>query len=249
MNYPLICSLGIALTCSSYAQEPGKKPNTPKQPWSDYVVHDGTRPTPQKVQTNGAITTPAPADAIVLFNGTDASAFTKQWKVKDGILIASPGNTHTKQHFADCQLHIEWRVPANRKIKNQAGGNSGIFLMDKYEIQVQESHTNVTYADGQAGALYGQTPPLVNASSPQGEWQSYDILFTAPRYQDGKLISPAYVTVIHNGVVIHNHQKFYGPTVFRKLAKYPEKHPEKAPIRLQWHSDPIEFRNIWIRPL
>ena len=249
MNLLLSTSLFIGIGSICLATEPGKKPDTPKQPWSDYVVHDGPRPTPEKVKTQGAVTTPAPADATVLFDGKDTSAFTKAWKVVDGSLVASPGDNHTKQSFGDCQLHVEWKIPTGRKIKNQKGGNSGIFLMDKYEVQVQESHTNVTYADGQAGALYGQTPPVVNASTAQGEWQSYDIVFTAPKYAEGKLVSPAFVTVIHNGVVIHNHQNFYGPTVYKSLAKYPKSHPEKAPIRLQWHNDPIEFRNIWIRNL
>ena len=238
----------LATCATSQALEPGNKPDTPKQPWSDYVVHDGTRPTPAKVVTQGAVSTPAPADAVVLFNGTDTESFTQKWAIKDGAMIATLKDTFTKQHFSDCQFHIEWRVPAGREIKNQSGGNSGIFFMDRYEIQVQESHTNVTYGDGQAGAIYGQTPPSVNASSPQGTWQSYDIIFTAPVYEEDKVVSPAYFTVIHNGVVIHNHQKCYGPTVWSALPKYPAEHPEKAPIRLQWHGDPIEFRNIWIRP-
>ena len=119
--------------------------------------------------------------------------------------------------------------------------------MGKYEIQVMESHTNVTYADGQAAAIYGQTPPMFNASAPQGEWQSYDVIFEAPEYNEEGMVKPAYVTVIHNGVVVHARQKFHGPTVFRKVAAYPKKHAKKAPLRLQWHSDPIEFRNIWIK--
>jgi len=232
-----------------WALEPGKKPNTPKQPWSDYVVHDGTRPQPNKVKTHGAVSVKAPGDAVVLFDGSNVDAFTKAWKVKDGVMIASPGDTKTKESFGDCQLHMEWKVPAGRKIRNQKGGNSGVFLMDRYEVQVLESHTNVTYPDGQAGALYGQTPPLVNASTPQGEWQSYDIIFEAPKYEDGKLKSPAYITVIHNGVVLHHRKEYHGPSVYRRIAKYPNKHPEKAPIRFQWHSDPIEYRNIWVRPL
>ncbi len=222
---------------------------TAKQPWSNYTVHDKTRPLPPKVKVDKPITTPAPSDAIVLFNGKGTSEWTQPWRVKDGVMIASPKDNLTKREFADCQLHLEWRVPAGRKVKGQSGGNSGIFLMNLYEVQILESHDNLTYADGQAGALYGQTPPSVNASLPQGSWQSYDIFFKAPRYDGKKLISPAYITVIHNGVVIHNHQQFYGPTKWRRVFKYPETHPEKAPIRLQWHRDPIEYRNIWVRPL
>lgn len=220
-----------------------------KQPWSDYGVHDETRPRPPKVSNRGAVTTKAPEDAVVLFDGKNTDAFTKVWRVKNGVMVASPGSTDTKQSFGSCHLHIEWKIPAGREVNGQAGGNSGLFLMKMYEVQVMESHTNVTYADGQAAALYGQTPPMVNASAPQGEWQSYDIIFEAPEYNDEGVVTPAYVTVIHNGVVVHAHQKYYGPTVFRKVANYPQTHPEKAPIRLQWHNDPVEYRNIWVKEL
>jgi len=218
-----------------------------KQPWSDYQVHDMARPHPVKVTTEGAVVVKPPSDAVVIFDGHGTDALTKAWKVKDGALIASLGNTSTKQSFGSVQLHVEWRIPVGRKVSGQKGGNSGIFLMNQYEIQVMESHTNVTYADGQAAALYGQTPPLVNASAPQGEWQSYDIIFEAPIYGDQGVIEPARVTVIHNGVVVHHRQKFYGPTKYRKVATYPKKHAKKAPISFQWHKDPIEFRNIWVR--
>jgi len=247
-----VTTLGLTslVLAGTVTAEPAKKKyNTPKQPWSEYTVHDMDRPHPVKVKTSGAVTTPAPADAIVLFAGKNTDAFTKKWTVKDGVMIASPGNTKTKQSFGSIQLHVEWKIPAGRKVNGQQGGNSGIFLMDRYEVQVQESHTNVTYADGQAAALYGQTPPLVNASSPQGEWQSYDIIFEAPAYGDDGVKTPAYVTIIHNGVVVQQHQKFYGPTRHKTVATYPKTHPEKAPIQFQWHGDPIEFRNIWLREL
>lgn len=220
-----------------------------KQPWSEYHVHDMARPHPVKVKTAGAVEVTAPADAIVIFDGGGTDALTVAWQVKDGVLIASPKNNLTKQKFGSIQLHMEWRIPAGRKVSGQKGGNSGIFLMDRYEIQVQESHTNVTYADGQAAALYGQTPPMVNASAPKGEWQSYDIVFEAPVYGESGMKEPARVTVIHNGVVVHHRQKYYGPTKHKKATKYPKTHPEKAPIRFQWHGDPIEFRNIWVREL
>lgn len=230
-----------------------------KQPWSEYHVHDSDRPHPEKVKTDGAVVVKAPADAVVIFDGQGTDALTdarpnaktepKPWVVKDGVLIASPGDTRTKQSFGSIQLHMEWKIPAGRKVNGQKGGNSGIFLMDRYEVQVQESHTNVTYADGQAAALYGQNPPMVNASAPQGEWQSYDIIFEAPKYGKSGMEEPAYVTVIHNGVVVHHRQKYYGPTKHKKAASYPRTHPEKAPIRFQWHSDPIEFRNIWVREI
>lgn len=242
-------AFSLCFVSSISAQPAKKKSNTPKQPWSDYVVHDMSRPHPVKVPNKGAVATKPPVDAKVLFDGKSTDAFTKDWKLADGVMIASPGATKTKESFGSCYLHIEWKIPAGRKVNGQSGGNSGIFLMGKYEVQVMESHTNVTYADGQAAALYGQTPPMVNASAPQGEWQSYDIIFEAPVYGDDGVKTPAYITVIHNGVVVHARQKYYGPTTHKKVATYPKTHPEKAPITLQWHGDPIEFRNIWIRDL
>ena len=236
----MVCLVSI---CSANA-DPGKNE---KQPWSDYSVHEAIRPHPVKVKTGGAVVVKVPDDALVIFDGHGTEALTRAWKVKDGILIASPGNTSTKQAFGSMQMHVEWRIPLGRKVTGQKGGNSGIFLMNQYEIQIQESHTNVTYADGQAAALYGQTPPMVNASAPQGEWQSYDIIFEAPVYGDQGVQDPARVTLIHNGVVVHHRQKFYGPTSHRKVATYPKKHAKKAPISFQWHKDPIEFRNIWVR--
>ncbi|WP_018971098.1 3-keto-disaccharide hydrolase [Rubritalea marina] len=249
MKLPLISLAFLSSSAAILAAAPEQKNNNPKQPWSGYAVHEATRPHPKKVATNGAVTTAAPADAVVLFNGSDTAAWNQNWVVKDGIMIASPGNLSTNQSFGDCQLHIEWRVPAGREVSGQKGGNSGVFLMQRYEVQVQESHTNVTYADGQAGALYGQYPPLVNPSTPQGEWQSYDISFKAPVYEGEQCVSPARITVIHNGVVIHNNQAFHGTSTHRRLPEYPKNHPVKAPIMLQWHGDPIEFRNIWVREL
>ncbi|WP_338686200.1 DUF1080 domain-containing protein [Haloferula helveola] len=227
----------------------GVKPDNPQLPGVPWVVHDGTRPQPVKVETKGAVVVPAPADAKVLFGGKETSAWNGEWKVEDGVLFASPGNLVTKDEFGPIQLHLEWRIPAGRKVDGQKGGNSGIFLMGRYEIQVLESHENKTYPDGQAGAMYGQYPPLVNASAPQGEWQSYDITFTPPVYGDDGLSEPARVTVVHNGVVVQNAQAYLGPTQHKKLASYPKTHPAKGPLRLQWHNDPIEFRNIWVREL
>jgi hypothetical protein len=218
------------------------------QPWSGYSVHDESRPHPIKVEATSITTTPPPADADVIFAGKDTDALTKAWTIEDGVLIANKlGNNQTKESYGSCQLHFEWKIPAGRKVKGQSGGNSGVFLMGLYEIQIQESHTNVTYADGQAGAIYGQFPPLVNASRPQGEWQSYDITFTAPEYKGGKVVKPAVITVMHNGVIIHHAQDLKGPTKHKKVTQYPASHPDKAPIKFQFHGDPIEFRNIWVR--
>jgi len=255
MNNSLLTLIASVMVFSGAAQvfavekAPAKKRVYigPKQPWSDYTMHQEDRPHPPKVISKGVVSTKPPAGAVVLFDGQNTDAFTKAWRLKDGVMIASPGATKTKQDFGSCTLHMEWRIPADRKVNGQQGGNSGVFLMGKYEIQIQESHTNVTYADGQAAAIYGQTPPKVNASVPQGQWQSYDITFEAPVYGKEGMEKPAYITVVHNGVKVHDRQQLYGPTVFRKIAKYPREHPEKAPISIQWHGDPIEFRNIWVK--
>lgn len=239
-NLSLIAFIGLSIAASGQAP----------QPWSEYTVHDVTRPHPAKIAVADYVSIPAPADAIVIFDGKSTDALTKKWPVKDGILIASKlGDNKTKESFGDCQVHLEWRIPKGRKVEGQKGGNSGIFIMDKYEIQIQESHTNVTYADGQATAIYGQTPPIINASRPQGEWQSYDIFFKAPVYKDGKVVTPAYVTILHNGIIVQNNQPIHGPTRHKVAASYPKNHPVKAPIRLQWHSDPIEFKSFWVRDL
>jgi hypothetical protein len=246
----LVSAALLGAAGGAMALEVGEKPDTPQLPDSPYVVHDGTRPQPRKVVTAGAVSIAPPSDAKVLFDGTGTGAWEGDWKVENGILIASPGPRFaTKDSFGSCQLHLEWRVPAGREVHGQSGGNSGVFLMGLYEVQVLESHTNQTYPDGQAGAMYGQYPPLVNASAPQGQWQSYDIIFEAPVYKDGKPVSPAFVTVLHNGVVLHHRQAYQGPTGHKRLAHYPPEHPATAPLVLQWHKDPIEYRNIWIRDL
>jgi len=232
----------------------GKKPSTPDLPGTPWKVHDGTRPQPKVLETAGAVSVKAPADAKVLFDGKSADAWTTDgkpatWPVKDGILTAAPGTLISKDKFGPVQVHLEWRIPPGRKVEGQGGGNSGIFLMGLYEVQILQSHGNPTYPDGTAGALYGQTPPLVNATGPQGEWQSYEILFQPPKYEGGKVVEPAWATVIQNGVVLHHARKLLGPTQYRALARYPAEHPETGPLQLQFHGDPIEFRNIWARPI
>jgi hypothetical protein len=215
-------------------------------PWN---VHDMARPTPPLVATKGAVSVPAPGDAVVLFDGKDLAAWRDpKWIVRDGILIAAEADLTSLAEFGDCQVHVEWRVPVGGKGgKGGKGGNSGVFLMDRYEIQVFESFKDHIYADGQAGSIYGQSPPLVNACVPQGEWQSYDIIFEAPVYEGKAVKKPARVTVLHNGVLLHHAKELLGPMQHMKLATYPEDHPAKAPLRLQFHGDPIEYRNIWIR--
>ncbi len=236
------------------AEGPGIDPGTPQIPGTPWKVHDGNRPQPPVVENAGAVVVKAPADAKVLFDGKSLDAWENSegkpmWPVKDGGFTASPGMLMTKDKFGAAQVHIEWRVPPGRPVKGQGGGNSGIFLMGLYEVQILQSHENPTYADGTAGALYGQSPPLVNAIRPQGEWQSYDILFTPPKVEGGKVTEPAVATVLVNGIVVQNARKLIGPTQYRQLAKYPDNHPETGPIALQFHGDPIEFRNVWVRPI
>lgn len=190
-----------------------------------------------------------PSDAIVLFEGMDLSQFEKgdQWKIEDGYAVAQKTGIRTKQAFGDMQLHLEFATPEEVKGKGQGRGNSGVYLMDRYEVQILDSYDNATYYDGQCGAIYKQQPPMVNASRKPGEWQTYDILFTAPRFrEDGQLERPGYVTVLHNGVVIHNHYEIQGSTSYVEPPKY-RKHAEKAPFSLQFHGNPVRFRNIWVR--
>ena len=246
--------LATAVACGPLWGEVQGEPDTPQLPGVPYHVHDGKRPQPPVVQTSGALAVKPPSDAKVLFDGSSLDAWTTNggkpaFQIKDGVMVAAAKNIETKEKFGAIQLHFEWRLPAGRPVEGQKGGNSGVFLMGLYEVQVLQSHGNPTYADGTAGALYGQYPPLVNATSPQGEWQSYDIAFEPPVYVGEKVSKPAKVTVIHNGVIVQHGESYLGPTVWRRLASYPAKHPETGPITLQFHGDPMEFRNMWVRPL
>lgn len=255
-RYSLILAFAAAVAPAPlFAEGFGEKPNNPQLPGVPYVVHDGTRPQPRVVTSGGCVSVKAPSDAKVLFDGTSLDAWTNgkgeptAWTIKEGALVAGPGALVSREEFGQVQVHLEWRLPAERKVNGQGGGNSGVFFMNLYEVQILQSHDNKTYPDGQAGALYGQKPPLVNATSPQGEWQSYDLIFDPPVYEGEKVISPARVTVIHNGVVVQNAETYYGPSVYRKLASYPPQHPKTGPLALQFHGDPVEYRNIWVRPL
>jgi hypothetical protein len=163
-------------------------------------------------------------------------------------VAANAGDLRSKEKFGDIQLHIEWAAPAAISGNSQNRGNSGVFLQGRYEVQVLDSSDNLTYADGQAGAIYGQWPPLVNATRKPGEWQSYDIVFEAPRFEGAKLIKPAYLTVFLNGVLLHNRKELMGPTVHRALAKYAPQ-PEEDSLVLQDHQNPVRYRNIWVRRL
>ena len=193
--------------------------------------------------------TKAPSDAIVLFDGTDMSAWQggDDWEVKDGYVITRKHDIQTKQKFGDCQLHIEYATPEEVKGNGQGRGNSGVYLMNRYEVQVLDSYDNKTYFDGQCGAIYKQQPPAVNACRGPGQWQSYDIIFEAPRFDDkGELVKPAFVTVLHNGVLIHNHFELMGGTYYNKPPSY-SAHPDKLPIKLQFHGNTVKYRNIWVR--
>lgn len=203
------------------------------------------------VVTPGAENRLPPSDAVVLFDGGDLTAWENgdRWKVDNGEMVVGNGTVTTKQEFGDCQVHIEWSAPTPPKGKSQQRGNSGVFLMGKYEIQVLDSYQNQTYFDGQAAGIYKQTPPMANAMRPPGEWNAYDILWTAPRFNDdGSLKSPAYITAMHNGVFVLNHFELLGDTPYDRPPRY-EAHAAKGPISLQDHGNPVRFRNIWVREI
>jgi hypothetical protein len=224
---------------------------------TDWPVHSTERPQPPVVTPAGAVTTPPPSDAVVLFDGRDFSKWRHEdgsparWKVANGYVEVAPGSgsVRTAQGFGDCQLHIEFMAPVPARGEGQERGNSGVFLMGRYEVQVLDSYKNTTYPDGQAAAVYGQHPPLVNAARPPGEWQSYDIVFRRPRFDaQGKLLRPARVTVFHNGVLVQDAVELTGPTGHKSRPPY-EAHPDALPLGLQDHGNTTRFRNIWIRPL
>lgn len=192
-----------------------------------------------------------PSDAVVLFNGKDLSNWKNgdKWKVEDGVIYCGKGVLTSNEQFGDCQVHIEWSAPTPPKGSSQGRGNSGVFLMGIYEIQVLDSYENETYYDGQAAAIYKQTPPMVNAMRAPGQWNAYDIIWTAPRFnEDGTLKSPAYITAMHNGVLVLNHFELLGDTPFNRPPEY-KNHAEVGPISLQDHGNPVAFRNIWVRPI
>jgi|ERR1017187_7727603 hypothetical protein len=254
INARIACVGLLAWSLATRAQTGGKVEkygytDTPLLPGTPWHVHDGNRPMPPVVDV-GPETPPLapPSDAIVLFDGKDLS----QWRdIKDPTLeggvinVLKNGQIRTKQEFGDFQLHVEWATPAQPDGGVMNWGNSGVYLIDKYEIQIIQTRI---YADGVCGSIYGQTPPLVTAARKAGEWQTYDIVFAAPRFAGEKLLEPAYITVIWNGVLVQDHVAALGPTKHRALANYDDK-TTRGPIMLQSHNSNVRFRNVWIRPL
>jgi len=243
-------SLILLSAASLFAQERPGYTDTPFLPGSQWRVHDRDRPQPPLVAPGREPGQP-PADAIILFDGHNLDRWTG-WKpggIEDGAInIFKTGEIRTKRSFGDCQLHVEWATPAKDDGGPMNWGNSGILFFTKYELQIIESHDSLIYADGIAGAIYGQTPPLVNVSRKPGEWQTYDIVFTAPRFEGKKNIRPAYFTAFWNGVLVQYHKASLGPMKHRAVATY-DSFESTGPLALQYHNSAVRFRNIWIRPL
>lgn len=224
----------------------------------EWPIHSPDRPPPPVVDAGPAGPPVAPpSDAAVLLDGTDLSRWRARdggpapWKLEEGHVevVAGTGSLVSRDSFGDVQLHVEWAAPEVVEGEGQERGNSGVYLMDIYELQVLDSWDNPTYPDGQAGAIFGQYPPLVNASRPPGEWQSYDIVFRAPRFDaEGALVRPARMTVFHNGVLVQDAVELTGPTAFQRRPPY-EAHASRLPISLQDHDYPVRYRNIWLREL
>ena len=236
--------------------------DTPLIPGTKWHVHDGERPQPRVVRPGSGSSLPPvtpPSDAKVLFDGTTSTAghwrqvgdqSPLKWKVENGCMevVKGTGNIETVEQFGDVQLHVEWAAPQFIEGNGQGRGNSGVFMMGIYEIQVLDNWENPTYPDGTAGALYGQCPPLVNACCRRGDWNIYDIIWEAPRFEGDKLVRPARVTVMINGVLVHHAKELMGPTKHKVDTKW-EPHAATGPIMLQDHSNPVRFRNIWVREI
>ena len=246
----------LALLPACMNNNPTSAVRTAPMPWA---IHDTTRPQPVVVTPGPAPATPLapPSDATVLFGGSDLAQWEMEdgspakWAVRDGYfeVVASTGTMRTKQGFGDVQLHLEWMAPSPPRGEGQDRGNSGVFLMGMYEVQVLDSYQSRTYPDGQAAALYGQYPPLVNASRPPGEWQTYDIVFRAPRFDaSGTVTSPAHVTVLHNGVLVQDAVELTGPSGHHARPPY-QAHAARLPLGLQDHGHPVRYRNVWVREL
>jgi hypothetical protein len=241
------------------AAEPLGYKDTPILPGQPWHVHDPDRPRPRTVTPGATFShgAPPPSDAVVLFDGKDLSKWKCDkgeagWKVENGYMevVKGTGNIYTKENFGDFQLHLEFATPEKVVGNSQGRGNSGVLIFGNFEVQVLDSYDNLTYPDGQCGAMYGQYPPLVSAVKKPGEWQSYDIIFEAPQWDnDGKLTKRANVTVLLNGVVLHHKKEYIGKSVHKEIGTYDKLHESRGPIMLQDHGNPMHFRNIWIRNL
>jgi hypothetical protein len=263
-----VCLLAIMAGCATQpaakqAAQKGEKIQYVETDTGRWLIHDVNRPAPAVISPGTASTETeagkAPSDAVVLFDGTDVSKWTSgdggpaKWIVRDGYMEAVKGSgpVKTKQKFGSCQLHVEFATPSRVTGSSQGRGNSGVFLTDTYEVQVLDSYDNKTYPDGQCAALYGRAVPLVNACRKPGEWQSYDIIFHRPTFKGKKVVRKATFTVLHNGVLVQDHVELQGGTGWKgphAISDY-EPHPDKLPIALQDHGNPVKFRNIWIREL
>ncbi|HET9177539.1 MAG TPA: DUF1080 domain-containing protein [Terriglobia bacterium] len=254
--------IGFELRASGQQhKEPIGYEDTPMLPGGKWHVHDGRRPHPPIV-TPGSFSsqqTPdqPPSDAIILFDGKDLSKWQSakggpaQWTVENGYfeVALGKGDIETEDKFGPIQLHLEWSEPNPPHGESQSRGNSGVYLQGQYEIQVLDSYNNITYADGQTGAVYGQHPPLANACRPPGEWQTYDIAFTPAIFQGGEVAMPAYVTVFQNGVLVQDHTEIWGSTGHRIFPHYKPDVGSTGPLILQDHHNPVRYRNIWIREI
>ena len=258
INLAAVIAVATLAGGAAMAQDKPGFRDTPTLPDGEWKVHDADRPHPEVV-TPGATPGAPPSDAVVLFDGTSLDAWEptgQPWQLENGVLTVpareegeEASTLVSKQSFGDVQLHLEFRSPSPPQKSSQDRGNSGVWFMERYEVQILDGYDNPTYADGTVGAIYGWKPPLVNASRKPGEWQSYDIVFERPRFAaDGSVDRPAYVTVFLNGVLVQNRQPFLGSTIWRDVGKY-EAHADAAPIQLQDHDSPVSFRNIWVRPL
>jgi hypothetical protein len=225
--------------------------DTPKLPWCQWLVHDPDRPAPMRVDPGPAAPpVPVPSDAAVLFDGKDTGKWQAlgDWKVDEGCLVSGNGALGTKDSFGNIQLHLEWMGPANFDGPWYNQGNNGVLLMGLFEIQIFDSYKEKIYPDGQCGAIYGQTPPYVNVTRPAGQWQSYDIVFKAAKFDGDRLVSPARVTVFQNGVLVLLNEEIRGETGHRILPEYKNK-VSRGPLVLGGHGCPVRFRNIWLRAL
>jgi hypothetical protein len=224
--------------------------DTPKLPWCDFLVHDPDRPAPRRVDPGKpSAPAPIPADAVVLFAGKDLSQWKAgNWTTENGELVARAGSLVSKDAFGDIQLHIEWMAPANWTGPWYNQGNNGALLMGLYEIQIFDSFNVKWCPDGQAAAVYAQTPPLVNACRKPGEWQSYDIVFTAPKFEGETQIAAPRITMHHNGILVHLNQEIYGETGHRVLPGHRNR-KSTGPLIFAGHDCPVRFRNIWLRRL